>query len=738
MLFILFSFFGIVTVLAVIYMDWQDVRQKAVSELGHVNTLVYSTFEGDLYKYESLLRLLGDRLEEMNVLQDPEAGRALLERTLKMNPNLAGFGLARTDGTLFLLTNVAKGIPLPNLLTSEQSRDSFRAALESGRITLGRTYYMKLLGKWVVPLRIPIYGKDGRIAFVMTTGINVRSTKNVWEPKNLPDNISTLLVGGDLYVIFVSPLKAQSMASWYERPIPPSTLSQVDLDALRAPGAKVFDVYDRDGNKQLVLAEYHPEWKIASVTAIPYISLVWSLYERLRYFLLGILLFYGFSLALYLIMNRQDRAKTRELLWNANHDALTGLPNRFFLRKKSQQWCMQHRIFSAQFLDLDNFKGVNDNYGHPFGDRLLVVVADRLQGLIQPHEYVIRQGGDEFIILTTRSEEEIEAFAHRIRQTVGKAVVLDEIVLHPSVSIGIAHCPQDADNLDMLLSKADLALYEAKQRKSGFFKYSSVLEEKAKRRYALEMHLRKAELRREFAVLFQPQLDIRTLDIIGVEALARWHNPVLGEVEPHAFIPIAEETAIIRDIGAFVLEEACTVVLEAWEKTGRRFRLSVNTSAEELLYGDYVQHLHDILEKTGFPSTMLTIEVTESVFIRQVPRAKSVLNALRQFGIGVSLDDFGTGYSSLSMLGGLPLTELKIDKSFVRDIAGDDQRLAIVKSIVSLGETLHLDVVAEGAEAAQLQLLRGVGCTALQGFDFGMPMNGSALSAFILSRMAAK
>lgn len=733
MLFVVFSLSGLGIVATVVYMNWQDVRQKAVSELGHVNTFVYSAFETDLYKYESLLRLLGERLQEMAVTENPERGRALLERTLRMNPNLAGFGLARTDGSLFLLTNVPAGSPLPNLLEGEQSRQSFRRVLESGRMTLGRTYYMQLLGKWVVPLRIPIYDANGKIAYVMTTGIDVLSTKNIWQPKNLPENISALLVGNDNYFLFVSPLKTENLAAWYDHPVPMATLAQVDMKTVRSSGVNVFDLTDRGGVKQLIMTEYHPQWGIVSVTSIPYRSLLIALYERLRYLLLGIAVFYLFSLALYIMMNRRDRQKANELMWNASHDLLTHLPNRFFLKEKTQQWQEQHRTYTALFMDLDNFKGVNDNYGHPFGDKMLVVIARRLQDSVKPHEYVIRQGGDEFIILTTRAFEAIGAYAKRLRRTIAEPVMIDDIILHPSASIGIAHFPEDADDIDMLLSKADLALYEAKQRKSGFFRYSPVLEARSKRRYAIETQLRKAQVPKEFSVLLQPQLDVRTEEIVGVEALLRWRNPVLGAVEPAAFIPVAEETGAVRVLGAFVLQQACRMTKVVWKATGRHFRLSVNVSAEELLYEDYALRLLDILEQTEFPATMLTVEVTESVFIHRVERAKKVLNTLRQHGIGVSLDDFGTGYSSLGMLSGLPLTELKVDKSFVADIHQDEQRLAIVRSIISLGRMFDLDVVAEGADRSHLDLLKANGCTILQGYAFGMPLNAAELTDYVVS-----
>lgn len=736
-LFALFTSFGLLVLLAVIYMSWQEVRQKAVSELGYVNAFVYKTFENDLFKYESLLSLLGERLQERDVVHHPERSRKLLEHTLAMNPNLAGFGLARTDGSLFLVTGIPQGKQLPNLLQTEPSRSSFQQTLTHGHITLGRTYYMKLLGKWVVPLRLPIYGADGKVSYVMTTGINLLSTRNIWQPKNLPDDISTLLINKDLYPIFVSPLSEKSMARWYSNPVPEKTLSQVDIAALRSPGMKVFDIDDRDGHRQLVMSEYHPGRQITSVTTIPYAVLLSALFGRLKYLLLGIAIFYSFSLLLYLMMNRQDRARSRELIWNASHDALTGLPNRFFLQEKAQKWTDEHREFSTLFMDLDNFKGVNDNYGHPFGDRLLQVIAERLLSLVDAHEYVIRHGGDEFIILTTRTDDRMEAFVRRIREAVGKSVRLDEIVLHTSVSMGIAHSPKDGTDMDDLLSKADIALYEAKQRKSGHFVYSVLLEEKSKRRYVLEMQMRKAVLSEEFYVLFQPQFDTQTLALTGVEALARWKNPVLGDVSPQAFITVAEETALIRDIGAFILERSCIAVLEIWETTGTQFRLSVNVSAEELLCGDYVEQLLGILNKAAFPATMLTIEVTESVFIREVSRAKAVLNTLRQHGVGIALDDFGTGYSSLSMLSGLPLTELKIDKSFVKGMEKDVQYHAIVEAIATLGRTLDLEIVAEGAEDSHYEQLRSIGCSKLQGFAFGVPMNGGELSAFVLSSIRA-
>lgn len=726
-LFLLFSLSGFAILLIMIYMNWKDVRQKTYSNLEHVNTFVYSAFEADLYKYDTLLQLLGERLADLDVMRNPEAGRALLERTLSMNPNLAGFGVARPDGQLTVVTNVPPTLPLPSLLNANNCKETFNRVLLRDGITLGRTYYMKALGKWVVPLRAPIFNAKGELLFIMTAGINVRSKSNIWQPENLPEHITTLLIDDDFYFLFVSPLKEEALEHYYNTPLPKEILSQIDPSIIHKPGIKKFSVTDRDGIRVLATSVYHPSLGITSVTTIPYRDVLMTLFDGLRYLLLGTALFYGFSFLLYLYMNRRDKGWTAELLWNASHDTLTGLPNRFFLQEKTKQWHASHRQYSALFLDLDNFKGVNDNYGHPFGDKLLHEIAIRLSSLIDTHEYVIRQGGDEFIVLTTRAPEKVGQYAEQVRHAIATPVRIDKIVVHPTVSIGIAHYPKDADELDGLLSKADMALYAAKDHHRGYFEYSNVLDAKAKRRYMLESELRRADLSSEIHIVYQPQFDVETLRIVGVEALARWRSPVLGDISPGTFIPVAEETALILSLGAHMLETACIETVAIWQETHRRFRLAVNVSAQELLSEGFAQRVISTLDKVLFPPSMLTLEVTESVFIDQTDQARTVLQTLRSHGVGVALDDFGTGYSSLSMLLGLPLSELKIDKSFLEELDCDLQKQAIVKSIITLSAMFDLIVIAEGADAPYYDFLKESGCDVLQGFHYGKPQNADAL-----------
>jgi EAL domain-containing protein (putative c-di-GMP-specific phosphodiesterase class I) len=311
-------------------------------------------------------------------------------------------------------------------------------------------------------------------------------------------------------------------------------------------------------------------------------------------------------------------------------------------------------------------------------------------------------------------------------------VTIDQITLYPKISIGIAHYPQDASSLDDLFSKADMALYKAKENKLGFIEYSSALEEASKKRLDIEIQLRTAIENDEFYVVLQPQMNASSLELEGVEALIRWENPALGFIVPDQFIAIAEEIGEITRIGRFVLRTACEMVMRVQAETDTTFALSVNASADELFHPDYIDQILMILHETNFPHEMLIVEVTESLLINDVRKAKQVLNDLRSEGIGVSLDDFGTGYSSLSMLKGLPVTELKIDQSFIRDFLVDKQDLILTKSIIALAKLLDLKTVAEGVEEeGHVFELQNAGCTILQGFYFSKPLTEGQLIEFI-------
>ena len=731
--FILFTIFVAIASSVLVWTTWIEVKKSATLELEYINKMVSNSFVSDLHQNETLLNLLGERLLEVDVLNHPTRAQRLLRQPLASNPNLAAFGVARTDGQLIAMTYIPKNYTLPNLLSDKKSRSTFQMVLDKKRMVIGHTYNMPLLDKWVIPLRIPIFNKQHKIAFVLTTGIDLQNSEDSWMANGFPSYIDVAILRDDNYFTYVSNVVDKNkMESWYYSPAVGTSLEQVSSIDLRGSSSHSFDLYDRYSDRLLLFTHYNKEYHSLYITSISYDKLYTNLYNQLNYFVFGIVLFYLFTFIFYIINHKRDLKQTTELVWSANHDILTKLPNRYFLQQKAAQWNRDHRQYSALFMDLNNFKIINDNYGHPFGDKLLVIIAERLKSVVQEHEHIIRQGGDEFIALTPKPYKLVPQFAQHIIHVLNEVVTIDQITIYPKITIGIAHYPQDATSLDELLSKSDMALYKAKENKLGFVEYSPVLEEASKKRLGIEMQLRNAVENDELYVLLQPQMNALTLDVEGVEALVRWQNPELGSIPPDQFISIAEENGEIARIGRFVLRRACEMVVQTWKETDTTFTLSVNASADELLNKDYLDHILMILHETGFPNEKLIIEVTESLLINDVRKATQVLNSLRSEGIGVSLDDFGTGYSSLSMLKGLPVTELKIDQSFIKDFLVDKQDLMLTKSIIALSELFDLKTVAEGVEEeGHVFELQNAGCTILQGFYFSKPLTQAALTEFV-------
>ncbi len=729
--FLLFSLFVLISTAVLIAKTWTEVQKTTQVELHNVQNMVSSTFTSELQYYEILLQVLGNDLLENDVLENPEASRSKIQHLLNSDNRLAGFGVSRNDGQLILVSFIAAGRELPNILHNTQNASSFQRALLSKTLTIGHTYYMETLKQWIIPLRQAIYKKNGELAFIMTTGIKLDHPNHPWKFLDANSPIRINLIDQDFHFIYTSKIPKGEKEQWYTHPIPKNTIEQVQKLKLKEQES-YFSMNTRKSKKILVSSKYDGKNQILFAISKPYDTLYQQTFEHLKYFLLGIIVFYIFSLIFYIINNAKDQTHTNKLIYSTEHDTLTSLPNRLFLEKKMQTWNLNNRIYSALFLDLDNFKFINDNYGHPFGDKLIVILAQRLEKLINSDEYAIRQGGDEFIIITRRAKNHIEEYAQHIINIINEIVHIDNISLHPKVSIGIAHYPDDANSFDTLMSKSDMALYEAKKNRCGYFTYSSTLEDASKKRLDIELELRNAIENNELYVLLQPQLNAKTLKIEGVEALVRWQNPRLGFIPPDQFISIAEEIGAIHQLGRFVLKQATLMLLDVYQQTNETFTLSVNSSVDELFHPDFIQGVLDTVTDNGFPKEQLIIEVTESLLIHDVQKAKNSLNLLRAENIGVSLDDFGTGFSSLNMLNGLPITELKIDQSFIRDILIDKQDLALAKAIINLAELFNLKTVAEGVEeVGQVHAMQEAGCSILQGYHFAKPLTKDELIAFI-------
>ncbi len=440
------------------------------------------------------------------------------------------------------------------------------------------------------------------------------------------------------------------------------------------------------------------------------------------------------------------------IVFQLHHDDLTGLPNRRLAMQRLEQElfrCQRHHQFGAVlFLDLDRFKTVNDTLGHSVGDLLLTTVASVLAGLIRREDTVARLGGDEFVILLTELGDDVGTAARNVRAVVDKIravfsrpLVAGSHTLYATPSIGIDIFPDASSNADDVLRHADTAMYQAKaQGRNGALFYDHQMSAELEDRLALEKELQDAVKNGEFELYYQPQY-LASRDMIGAEVLLRWHNPRRGMVSPGVFIPIAEETGMILDVGNWMLQSACRQ-LRLMEEGGLPSafkKVSVNVSAIQLSQNDFVQHFLDLIRASSIDPAHLGVELTEGTLIKHSDDTVEKMRALRASGIHFAIDDFGTGYSSLAYISRFPIATLKIDQAFVRSLHSHEGNRAIVETILALGHGLGLSIIAEGVETQEeLDCLRTCGCEQFQGYLFGRPMPFGEFQTLIKSERPAR
>jgi diguanylate cyclase (GGDEF)-like protein/PAS domain S-box-containing protein len=415
----------------------------------------------------------------------------------------------------------------------------------------------------------------------------------------------------------------------------------------------------------------------------------------------------------------------------AYHDNLTGLPNRGLLQDRLARAIARAersgRKVAVLFIDLDNFKNINDTLGHDVGDELLRQVSRRLTECVRLEDTIARQGGDEFIVLLDQLEDGRNAsvVAQKILNSLRHPLALGGTEQHVSGSVGIAVYPEDGRDAQTLMKNADTAMFHGKSLGKNTYQYfTAQMNIAVKRRMTLETALRRAVMQKNFVLHYQPQINLETGEIIAVEALVRWQTEDSGTVMPGDFIPLAEETGLINEIGEWVLREGCRQAKE-WQDMGlsRTRRMAINLSARQFGDRGFLDMVTRVLAETGLAPQCLELEITESQVMRQTEGMIQLLNKLAEMGVSLAIDDFGTGYSSLSYLKRLPIQKLKIDQSFIRDITVDPNDAAIVVAIISMAKSLELETIAEGVETAgQLALLRSKGCRTGQGFYFSMPV----------------
>ncbi len=426
-----------------------------------------------------------------------------------------------------------------------------------------------------------------------------------------------------------------------------------------------------------------------------------------------------------------------QMTLSQQRDVLTGLPNRVELLRRLNEHLASPASLpqtAVLYVDLDRFKMVNDTLGHPIGDALLKLVVERMQRLLAPKDVLARLGGDEFVILQAEGEQPhaAEVLASRIIEIVGRTYLLQGHSVQVGASVGIALAATDGKTSEELIKNADLALFKAKSAGRGTFRFfTDAMDREIQERRALEIDLRRAIIMQEMSLVYQPQFEIDGNKLVGFESLVRWSTPERGSVSPAQFIPLAEETGIIDQLGEWVLRTACKEAA-GWPEP---LTVSVNLSPVQFKSPKLVSIIVGALSSAGLPPSRLDLEITEGALIENTEAVLLMLNQIKAMGIKVSIDDFGTGYSSLSYLQKFPFDKIKIDQSFIRSLETNADSAAIVRAVTALGKSLGMMTIAEGVETeSQLELIARDGCAQVQGYLTGRPLAADAASELISTR----
>lgn len=433
---------------------------------------------------------------------------------------------------------------------------------------------------------------------------------------------------------------------------------------------------------------------------------------------------------------RESKERYKKL---AYQDVLTGLPNRLKFIETLNCLMQEEAKLAILFLDLDRFKLVNDTFGHVFGDELLKSFVARLKQIVNEDDVIIsRQSGDEFIcIYRYQAETQVERLAERILHSVFKPFHINGNEIFVTVSIGISLYPEHSVEVGELLRKADISMYTAKHNggnKVSFYTYQQ--EQSVKEKLTLENGLRKAIERDEFRLYYQPKINLTTGQVYGMESLIRWYHPVLGIISPEKFIPIAEQTGLINEMGEWVLRTSCQKNKQLFDQ-GFKLCISVNVSIIQLVHVDFVDKVKQILVETGLPAQYLELEITETVAISHKDFVNQVLHSLKEMGVKIAIDDFGTGYSSMIYLKEIPVDTVKIDRSFVTEMEKNLFDLKVIEAIISVSQSINLSVIAEGVETVeQYELLKSKNCDSVQGYIFSKPLPDQKFDQYLIDAFA--
>ena len=742
-LFLLFLLASTIMFAVVLWQRAAGIYQSYDERQSSLVVLINNALHSMLISQEMLLDLLGWQLLEQGNYRDNGQSAAILDAMLAVNSGIVAFGLADASGQLVVVSSNLRQAPasLPNLLNQEESRDSFRYALSTDKMVLGRTYFMPALQEWVIPVRKRIVNAQGQAVAVMTAGLRLGKASRFFNQQIHTGSYHDIMLlrERDYYLQYLSSDRMNlemaygyaSLPDTVERVMQSTGRTVADIKSSDRP-VRYRNTLNRRGAMMRGHALFNERYELWILSEIDEQFLVQQWLQTALYYLPILLTIQLIAFFLFRFIARAESERRHELIFQATHDRLTRLPNRNYLTEHSRDWFEDGRRFAMLFIDMDNFKGVNDGFGHECGDRVLRDIATRLRGVLADDDLVVRVGGDEFIVLTRQaSDRDVLALAERVVGITDHDFTVDRFRFSLGVSVGIAVFPEHGNDLNSLMRAADIAMYEAKKHRNSVRLFEPALQQNYLRKILIEQRLRSALNSHELHLVYQPKVDVNGR-LLGVEALVRWENPELGFIPPDQFIPVAEAAGLMPALGQYILQTALAEIQTLQHELGIRFPLSVNISVKQFFQTYFLQDLLAAVDQSGIGREQIMLEITENVFIEDMNLVVDLLRSLHQEGIRLSMDDFGTGYSSLSVLRRLPVDELKIDKSFVDTILHEDDARKMIQSVIAIGRNHGMSLVAEGVETAeQAVLLYELGCACFQGYHFAKPLRVADLRCFI-------
>jgi diguanylate cyclase (GGDEF)-like protein len=635
-------------------------------------------------------------------------------------------------------------------------RDYFRLSRVNphGQLVISEPLFARITHNWVVTVSRRFDDENGNFAGLVQAAVRAEYFEHFYASLGLGPTHSVTLIDQKLRMLARYPAQTAHMGKPIDSALLRAFVASGDVEnsyiaRSAVDGIERHFVVHKIGRYPLYvilghstrgeLAEWYRQlyWSIAGVFVLGAVLIGWIVVW---------LRSYDAALALARRMTSAYEATMQRIRYLAEHDPLTDLPNRALLEARMASTLAEtigrRADLALMFLDLDRFKDVNDTLGHAVGDKLLIQVSDRLRANLRAQDTVSRQGGDEFAILLHgySSLTRVAEVAQALIDAMAPPFQVDKHELLISASIGISVYPQHGSDIVTLLKNADTAMYEAKAAGGGAFRFfSAQMNALVLKRVEMDMNLRHALANQEFVLHYQPQVEGGSGRILGVEALIRWHHPRQGDIPPTQFIPIAEESGLINNLGDWVLREACRQSRQWMDSGLPELTMAINISAVQLRQPDFIEKVVDVLDHYGLPPHRIELEITESALIRDTQRIVGVLHALQENGLRLSVDDFGTGYSSLGYLKHLPFDKIKIDQSFVRGLPQSEDDAAITQAIIGIASSLKMELIAEGVETeAQRDFLLGHACQHMQGYYFGKPMPAADIERMLRNGKAAE